>query len=122
MRVLSIVGVLSPGLLMVVLALLNWKNRVAKFGPPPPKHHWGSVAFFLIWSLGYVLPCWLLPGYFPGLFVVPLLLVALDSVTLGLIKLPPLKSLPWSRKQQVLDGFMLASLFVFPLLLILVHR
>lgn len=116
---IQVLCVLSPGLFMVGLALLNWKKHVAKFGPPPPRQHWGTLAFFLLFSSGYVLPCWLFPKYFPGLFVPPLFVLALDSVTLNLIRLPKLESLPWSRKQQARDGFMLASLFVFPFVLLL---
>lgn len=118
---LQIAAVLSPGVLMVVVASLNWKKHVAKFGPPPAGHHWGTFASFLLWSSGYVLLGWLFPQMLIVLFLLPLLPAILDALTSGLISLgfPTLKSMPWSRKQQARDGFMLASLFVFPLALLL---
>jgi len=113
---LEIIAMLLPGLLMVGLARLNWKKHVAKFGPPPPGHHWGTFAFFLVWSSGVVM----LGGQlFAEILGVAAFVYAFDSLTLDLIRLPKLESLPWSRKQQARDGFMLAVFFTFPILFLL---
>lgn len=103
--------VLLPGVVVLILVRADWKQHLAKYGPPPAGHHKGTLIFALLWSLSYILLGWQFPRFFGGLVGAVVLLIFFDSMTFGLVGF---KSMGWSRKQQVRDGFVLACLFVLP--------
>ena len=110
------IAVLLPGVFVLILIRSGWKQHLAKYGPPPAGHHKGTVISFLLWSLSYILLGWQFPQLFGGLVAAVVFLYILDSYTFCIIGF---NSMGWSRKQQIRDGFVLAVLFVFPIVLML---
>lgn len=113
---LDMVLVILPGVAIVLFGMLglDWKQRIAKYGAPPPRHHWGTFIAFLVPSLVYVSAGWVYPDDFAGVVFLLLLILALDKLLfIDLIRFN-FRELEWSRRQQARDGFVLATLFVFP--------
>ena len=115
----QVLAVLSPGVAMLILVLLTRKQHLAKFGPAPPGHHLVTFLLFIAWSLLFILVEWIFPGAVFGITVLIVLVIYADTMTFDLLKYGWLfRSMGWSRKQQLRDSYVMALLFVYPVVLL----
>jgi hypothetical protein len=100
--------VLAVGLSAYVVARISRARHIARFGAPPPGSRVRTFAFFLAWSIAFIVL---------GLWSVSVLVATL-VVLVVLSQLVGFSSRPWSWWQQFRDGGIFASLIVAPLTLL----
>ncbi|HEY5993933.1 MAG TPA: hypothetical protein VIU46_04945 [Gallionellaceae bacterium] len=109
-----------PGLALALVEWIDWKRRPTTLGAPPPGHHQGTLFCFALFSFAYLALSWRFSGIVSGIFACIVFLVFMDAMTLNLLghmNIFRRKGITWSRRQQIRDGFVMASFLVLPIVL-----